>query len=315
MQRIAAIDCGTNSLRLLIADVSDHGLADVLRRMEIVRLGAGVDRTKQLDEAALRRTRAVLVDYAQLLKLHRVEVVRMVATSAVRDAANAEELRSIVRDVLGIEVTVLNGETEAQLSYLGAAGGLDPAGGPFLVLDIGGGSTEVVYGETPNKPSAAMSMDIGAVRLTERYFRDDPPTLEQVTLAEREIRAAMAKTGAAFLRCARTVVGVAGSVTTVVAITEGLTRYESDRIHHARVTPQQVSEIADWLLTAPHAARAAVKVIHPGRVDVIAAGALILREVLQAMDASELLCSEHDILDGVALAAVGEDFLELHADQ
>ncbi len=315
MQRVAAIDCGTNSLRLLIADVSDHGLTDVLRRMEIVRLGTGVDRTKRLDEAALRRTRAVLVDYAQLLKLHRVEVVRMVATSAVRDASNAEELRSMVRDVLGIEVTVLNGEAEARLSYLGAAGGLDPAEGPFLVLDIGGGSTELVYGETPNKPNAAVSMNIGAVRLTERCFRDDPPALEQVTSAEREIRAAMAKTGAAFLRCARTVVGVAGSATTVVAIAEGLTRYESDRIHHARISAQRVNEITAWLLTAPHAARVAVKAVHPGRVDVIAAGALILREALQAMGSAELLCSEHDILDGVALAAVGEDFLELHADQ
>lgn len=306
MKRVAAIDCGTNSLRLLIADVADGGLVEVLRRMEIVRLGSGVDSTGRLSSAALERTRAVLVDYAAELERHQPETTRMVATSAVRDATNVAEFHAMVRDVLGFPAEVISGEEEARLSYAGAVGGLDPATGPYLMVDIGGGSTELVYGETPDSYATSISLDIGAVRLTERHLRADPPTPEQIGGAERDVQAALARATRIPLRAARTVVGVAGSVTTIVAIAQGLTEYQRERVHHARVPVRRVSELADGLLRSPQAERrAAYPVIHPGRIDVIGAGSLILREILLATGTSELLCSEQDILDGVALSVVG----------
>ena len=305
MKRVGAIDCGTNSLRLLIADVADGKLVEVLRRMEIVRLGSGVDSTGRLSLAALERTRAALVEYATDLERHRPDATRMVATSAVRDAANVDEFHAMVRDVLGVAAEVISGDEEAKLSYVGAVGGLDAATGPYLMVDIGGGSTELVYGETPDSYATSISLDVGAVRLTERHLHSDPPTPAQIEAAERDVRSALARATRVPLRAARTVVGVAGSVTTIVAIDQGLTEYQRERVHHARVPVRRVSEIADGLLRSPQAERrVSHPVIHPGRVDVIGAGALILREILLATGASELLCSEQDILDGVALSVV-----------
>jgi exopolyphosphatase / guanosine-5'-triphosphate,3'-diphosphate pyrophosphatase len=300
MTHVAAVDCGTNSVRLLIADVGDGMPTDVLRRMEITRLGQGVDATGRLDQAALRRTGAVLAGYAAHVRDLGVRRVRLVATSATRDAANREEFAALVRERFGIEPEVISGAEEAALSFAGAVAGL-PAGPPYLVCDIGGGSTELVSGS--GAVSGAYSMDIGCVRLTERHLRDDPPSAAQIAAAEADIRAALGPArehvplppGAVF-------VGLAGSVTTVAALALGLPAYDPERIHHSRLTAAQVEETAGWLLAATRAERAATPVMHPGRVDVIGAGALILRTLMRELDRADVIVSEHDILDGIVAA-------------
>jgi len=322
--RVAAIDCGTNSLRLLVADVDPAAgtLTDVDRRMEIVRLGQGVDATGRLAPAALARTLRALRSYAEIVAARGATAVRMVATSATRDAANAGDFVAGVRGVLGVGPEVLSGDEEALLSFTGATTELaaaarpgaatgpaaaGPVPPPYLVADIGGGSTEFVLGDPP-VVSGAVSVDIGCVRMTERHLRGDPPTRAEVAAARADIGAALdvvaAKIAAA---SARTLVGLAGSVTTVAALALGLDAYDAVRIHHARIGAGQVQEQTARLLAMPQAERARLGVMHPGRVDVIGGGALVLEAIMTRFGFAEVLASEHDILDGIAwsLAAGG----------
>jgi len=323
ISRVAAIDCGTNSLRLLIADVDQarHQLTDVQRRMEIVRLGQGVDATGMLAPEALQRTMRVLADYAREIRDAGVTAVRMVATSATRDAGNAADFTRGVQETLGIVPEVVSGSEEAMLSFAGATAelaGPDAGGGagagpapepPYLVVDIGGGSTEFVLGGSldGDRANAAggglagISLDIGCVRLTERHLRSDPPTEGESKGATADIDGALDRVAAAIpVPDARTLIGLAGSVTTVAAIALGLQHYDPGRTHHARISADAVHAVTDRLLAATRKERAEIGSMHPGRVDVIGAGALVLDRVLQRFRFAEVVASEHDILDGVA---------------
>jgi exopolyphosphatase/guanosine-5'-triphosphate,3'-diphosphate pyrophosphatase len=301
--RVAAIDCGTNSLRLLVADVDSAAgtLTDVDRRLEIVRLGQGVDATGRLTPGALARTLRVLHDYAGIIERAGASAVRMAATSATRDAANAGEFVAGVRGVLGVEPEVLSGEEEARLSFTGATAELaGRALGPYLVTDIGGGSTEFVLGG-PGAVTAAVSVNIGCVRMTERHLRHDPPSPGEIAAARADIDAALdVVAGKIPVAQARTLVGLAGSVTTVAALVLGLDRYQPERIHHSRVSAAAVREVATSLLAQTRAERERLAVMHPGRVDVIGGGALVLTQVMERFGFGEVLVSEHDILDGLA---------------
>ncbi|MEU3099247.1 Ppx/GppA phosphatase family protein [Streptomyces sp. NPDC006967] len=309
MTRVAAVDCGTNSIRLLVADADPvtGELTDLERRMTIVRLGQGVDRTGRLAPEALERTFAACREYAELIKEHGAERLRFVATSASRDAENRDVFVRGVLDILGVEPEVVTGDQEAELSFTGATReltGRTDLRRPFLVVDIGGGSTEFVVGD--DHVRAARSVDVGCVRMTERHLvRDgavsDPPTGEQIAAMRADIEAALDRAGETVpLREAHTLVGLAGSVTTVSAIAQDLPAYDSEAIHHSRVSVERVREISAWLLRSTHAERAAVPSMHPGRVDVIGAGALVLLAVMERIGAQEVVVSEHDILDGIA---------------
>ncbi|WP_053848209.1 Ppx/GppA phosphatase family protein [Streptomyces sp. NRRL B-24085] len=309
MTRVAAIDCGTNSIRLLVADCDPETgeLVDLDRRMTIVRLGQGVDRTGRLAPEALERTFAACREYAAVVKEHGAERLRFVATSASRDAENRDEFVRGVLDILGVEPEVISGDQEAEFSFTGATKeltGSDHLARPYLVVDIGGGSTEFVVGD--DRVRAARSVDVGCVRMTERHLvRDgvvsDPPTDAQIAAMRADIEAALDLAEETVpLREARTLVGLAGSVTTVSAIAQELPEYDSQAIHHSRVSRDRVREIAEWLLHSTHAERAAVPSMHPGRVDVIAAGALVLLTIMERIGAEEVVVSEHDILDGIA---------------
>ena len=387
--RVAAIDCGTNSLRLLIADVDPRQptMADLVRRMEIVRLGQGVDATGRLAPDALARTFRVLEEYAALISGSAADAVRMVATSATRDAANSAEFVRGVTRILGVPPEVLSGGQEARLSFTGAtaelAGG-GPAGQrfapPYLVVDIGGGSTEFVLGGSqsgaavpggmapavfqsaraqpdvaqpaslqpatvqpailqpaslqpaslqPNvaepdigEPAraqpgadqagstsagqiAAISVDIGCVRMTERHLHSDPPADAEIAAAVTDIDAAISRAAAEVpVQRARTLVGLAGSVTTVAGIALGLPVYDASRIHHARIPASEVHAVTQMLLGQTRAQRGLIGVMHPGRIDVIGAGALVLDRILVRLGFAEVVVSEHDILDGIAWALV-----------
>jgi exopolyphosphatase/guanosine-5'-triphosphate,3'-diphosphate pyrophosphatase len=307
--RVAAIDCGTNSLRLLIADVGParSELADVDRRMEIVRLGQGVDATGRLAPDALERTFRVLADYAREITDSGASAVRMVATSAIRDASNADEFVRGVTGILGIAPEVVSGDEEALLSFSGATAELgqpvlakDGPQPPYLVVDIGGGSTEFVLGAAAGR-LAAVSMDIGCVRLTERHLHGDPPAAAQVEAATADIDAALSEVAAKVpVARARTLVGLAGSVTTVTGIALELPAYDAARIHHARIPAARVHEVTLGLLRTTREQRAAIGVMHPGRVDVIGAGSLVLDRIMTRFGFAEVVASEHDILDGIA---------------
>jgi exopolyphosphatase/guanosine-5'-triphosphate,3'-diphosphate pyrophosphatase len=309
-RRVAAVDCGTNSIRLLIADVDPDRatLTDVDRRMEIVRLGQGVDTTGRLAPEALDRTLKALRGYAELIEGHRAEAVRMVATSATRDAANAGEFTRRVTEVLGTGPEVLTGDEEARLSFLGATAELGasvPA--PYLVTDIGGGSTEFVLGQD-GQVAAALSVNIGCVRMTERHLRDDPPPPAQIEAATADIDRAIAQAAAVVdVSRARTLVGLAGSVTTVAGIALDLPAYDPERLHHSRLTAAQVHEVTTRLLAQTRAERARIPVMHPGRIDVIGGGALILDRIMIRLGLAEVLVSEHDILDGIAWSVATPD--------
>ncbi len=310
--RVAAIDCGTNSLRLLVADIDPAAgsLSDVDRRLELVRLGQGVDATGRLAPDALARTLQVLRCYAAIIEEASVSAVRMVATSATRDAANAGEFVAGVRGVLGAEPEVLSGEEEARLSFTGATAELaGRAAAPYLVADIGGGSTEFVLGGSesagPGPAEAAVSVNIGCVRLTERHLHGDPPTGAEVAAARADIDAALDVVEAKIpVAAARTLVGLAGSVTTVAALAMGLDGYDPNRIHHARISAGAVRDQATRLLGQTRAQRAGLAVMHPGRVDVIGGGALVLTRIMERFGFAEVLVSEHDILDGIAWSLV-----------
>jgi exopolyphosphatase / guanosine-5'-triphosphate,3'-diphosphate pyrophosphatase len=303
--RVAAIDCGTNSLRLLVADVAvDDGLLnDVARQMEIIRLGQGVDRTGRLAPEALDRMTAVLRTYADIIARSGVSAVSMVATSATRDADNSAEFVHRVKDVLGVVPEVLTGEAEARLSFDGATAELAASGdrGPYLVADIGGGSTELVLGSPAEPAKWAISVNIGCVRMTERHLQGDPPTAQEIAAAVADIDMALESAAVAVpVQQARTLVGLAGSVTTVAAIAMDLPDYEPARIHHARVSAAEVHTVTKTLLGQTRAERSLIGVMHPGRVDVIGGGALVIDRIMQRFGFDEVLVSEHDILDGIA---------------
>ena len=301
MKRIAAIDCGTNSIRLLVADVDGASLRDVVREMRVVRLGQGVDRTGVLAAEALERTRAALAEYAALIREHRADEIRMIATSATRDAGNRAEFVAMVRGELGVDPEVVSGAEEAALSFAGASSVLGELRGPLLVADIGGGSTELVRGG-PGEALLAHSMDVGSVRMTERHLHDDPPSDAQVAAAVADVRAAIdAARRDVPLDPDVTFVGVAGTVTTLAALVLGLERYDRAAVHGTILTAGQVAEVTEKLLRLGHDERAAHAVIHPGRVDVIAGGALVLRTLIEQIGVDAVTVSEHDILDGIAL--------------
>lgn len=312
MTRVAAFDCGTNSLRLLIADVAPDGtLTDVERDMTVVRLGQGVDRTGQFAPEALERALTTTADYAARCREAGVERMRFVATSATRDASNREEFIGGVMDLLGIEPEVVTGEEEARLSFRGALSVLDASNpAPYLVVDLGGGSTELVLGE--DGPRAAHSMDVGCVRMTERHLREDPPTEQSIAAAIADIGAALdAAVRDVPLGETRTLVGLAGSITTVTANALRLDRYDPTRINGAVLTVDQAIESCTGLLVATREERASLPFMHPGRVDVIGAGALVWRTVLERVrdevrgaggQLDTVITSEHDILDGIALS-------------
>ncbi|MFC5140787.1 exopolyphosphatase [Actinomycetospora rhizophila] len=319
MPRVAAVDCGTNSIRLLVADVTvrEDGsawLRDVHREMRVNRLGQGVDATGRLAPESLARTREALGAYAEMLRRHGVAVgpdtVRVCATSATRDAENRDEFFGAVREVIGVDADVITGDEEARLSFAGAVADLDPDEGPFVVADVGGGSTELVTGTwdaVHAEVTAARSVDVGCVRLTEKFLHDDPPTAEQIAEAEEFTRATLAP---AFTEVAvadvQTWVAVAGTATTLGAVAMDLRTYDPERIHLSRLGLDDVRATARRLEAMPRDERAALGPMHPGRVDVIGGGSLVMRvlaeELAERTDVTELVVSEHDILDGIARA-------------
>jgi exopolyphosphatase/guanosine-5'-triphosphate,3'-diphosphate pyrophosphatase len=293
--RVAAFDCGTNSLRLLIADLdAETGeMTELAREMRIVRLGQGVDRTGRITEESMARTFAALDEYAALVAEHRPTRMRFCATSAARDASNAADFVRAVEERLGVEPEVIDGDEEARASFAGVTRVLGDVDGPVLVLDIGGGSTELIL------DGEGQSLDIGSVRMTERHLHDDPPTADQVA-------ALCADVDRALDGCrvdpseARTVVGVAGTVTTVAAGALGLAAYDRERIHLAHLDLDSIHATVDALVAMTVAERGDLGYVHPGRVDVIAAGGLILDRILRRTTVRELIVSESDILDGIA---------------
>jgi exopolyphosphatase/guanosine-5'-triphosphate,3'-diphosphate pyrophosphatase len=314
--RAAAVDCGTNSIRLLIADIDAERrvLTDVTRDMKIVRLGEGVDRTGRLSEAAIDRTVCALRGYADQITGHGATSVRMVATSASRDAENAADFTRQVKEVLGVVPEVVSGDEEATLSFTGATrelgAGEDGDEAPYLVTDIGGGSTEFAS-DAAGPGLAHISVNIGCVRLTERHLHSDPPTADEIAATKRDIDTTLEEVATVLsqsegvpVTTATTLVGLAGSVTTIAGIALGLDEYDSARIHHSRVSAERVHEIAERLLGQTRAERGAIGVMHPGRVDVIGGGALILDAIMTKFGFAEVLVSEHDILDGIAWSLV-----------
>lgn len=311
--RVAGIDCGTNSIRLLVADVDDQGrLVDLDRRMEVVRLGAGVDRTGRIAPESLERTLDAARRYARICEDLGVERIRFVATSATRDAENRADFVDGVRDALGVEPEVVSGAEEASLSFRGATSvlaGRHP--GPFLVVDLGGGSTELVLGTT--SVVASHSMDVGCVRLSERHLHSDPPTAEEIAAASADVVAALdAAAKDVPLGRTATLVGLAGSVTTVTAHVLDLDEYDPRAIDGAVLAVDSVLDACRDLLTMSRAKRARLPFMHPGRVDVIGAGALVWSDVVSRVRAevgraggrlSTVVVSEHDILDGITLSA------------
>ena len=300
--RVAGIDCGTNSLRLLVSDVDGAGKIDIHREMRVVRLGQDVDRTGELAPEALERTRLALLDYAVVLRDLGVERTRMVATSATRDASNRAVFVAMVTEILGIAPEVVTGQEEAALSFDGATRDLDPADGPFLVIDIGGGSTEFVLGT--DAVQASRSIDIGCVRLTERHLHTDPPTATEQAAAVADVDAGLALVREAVpVDRARTSVWLAGSATTVAATALALPAYDASALHLARLPATAMGRACDTLIAATRVERTGLGFMHPGRVDVIGAGALVLRTLVERLGVTELVISEADILDGIVWSA------------
>jgi len=301
--RVAAIDCGTNSIRLLIADITNGTLTDVVRTMVIVRLGEGVDKTGEFSQAALERTFAAIERFAELISKHQPEQVRFVATSASRDVSNRDEFVDGVASRLGIEPDIISGDEEAALSFLGATADLlnldNPPTAPYLVVDIGGGSTEFVLGTTA--PTAAISTNVGCVRMTERHLISDPATPQQIAAATADIDAAIDLAYAAVpIAQAKSLIGLAGSVTTVAAIALGLSEYDSTAIHGSRISAQDVHRVTQDLLAMTRAERAKLGPMHEGRIDVIGSGALVLDRIMIRTGLMQVVVSERDILDGIA---------------
>lgn len=298
LPRRAAVDCGTNTIKLLILDESD---AELAREMRMVRLGQGVDATGELAPEALQRTFAAIDEYAGMIREHEVERVRFVATSATRDASNAADFAAGVRERLGVDPEVVTGAEEAALSYAGAVSHLREAPRmPLLVVDIGGGSTELIKGTSLTAaPSAAFSMQIGSVRLHERHLRTDPPTMAEVTACVRDIDTALDRCSVSPER-AGSIVGVAGTVTQLAAGVLDLPEYSREAIDQAQLPVADLHALVDRLLAMTVSERLALPWMHPGRADVIAAGGLILSRILRRSSVDRLVVSEADILDGIA---------------
>jgi exopolyphosphatase/guanosine-5'-triphosphate,3'-diphosphate pyrophosphatase len=297
----AAIDCGTNAIRLLIAAVDSNKVSDRLREMRTVRLGEGVDATGEFSNMALERTFAACREYAELLMQYEIKELRFVATSASRDVSNRDVFITGVKEILGVEPEVISGDQEAELSYRGALSGLDVKGS-VLVADIGGGSTEFVT-TLADRSLVSESVNIGCVRMTERYLQSDPPTQQEVEAATREIRnqiELIARTVP--IRTETTFIGLAGSVTTVAAMALGLHEYDADLIHGSALSMEEVDAVTNEMLHMTRAQRAELGFMHPGRVDVIGGGALVLRESMRLLGFTQVVVSEKDLLDGVVIA-------------
>lgn len=300
MTRVAAIDCGTNSIRLLI---SENG-RDVTRLNEIVRLGEGVDETGRLSEKALTRTRRALERYVEIMTFERVEKVRMVATSATRDAANREDFFAMTEQLLGVRAEVISGEEEAALSFSGAVADLDPARGPFCVIDLGGGSTEFIVGTGGGEIFGSHSAQMGCVRLTERIMRSDPPTETEVEIAAEYVAKQLVEVEKVVpIAQAATFVGVAGTFTTVSALAQGLETYDPAEIHGSELRFDALRLVTRQLISESAGTRAENPVMHPGRADVIGGGSVIIEGVIDMIErlsgAETFVISEKDILDGI----------------
>lgn len=307
MTRVAAFDCGTNSLRLLVADIDpDEGTsAELVRELRIVRLGQGVDRTGRIADASLQRVFGAVEELMAIVLEHDVTQIMFCATSAARDAENAADFLTGTRDRTGVEPEVLDGDAEARMTFAGATRSLPPLPGPLLVVDIGGGSTELILGTADGTVVGAESLDIGSVRLNERHLAGDPPSKEEIAAAVEDIDAALdgccvdpAGAGA--------VIGVAGTVTTLAAAVLDLGSYDRTVIHHSVLRPDAVQGAASRLLALDVGQRKALPYMHPGRADVIGAGGLILDRILRRTTVSSMLASEHDILDAIAWSAAQE---------
>ncbi len=305
--RLAAVDIGTNSVRLLVSDVDVDGSIRTLdRRMHITRLGQGVDASRRLAPEAIERTLAVLREYHGVITDLGVEHVRATATSAARDATNRDAFFGPGRDALGTELELLPGEEEATLSFRGATAGLDPLDGPgpYLVIDIGGGSTEFVVGTTA--PTGLVSVDIGCVRITEQFLHSDPPSPEELSQAVSVVRDHLADVSRTIpgIRDVSTVIGLAGTVTTVAAIELGLPTYDAEKIHHFRLSREAVEDVFRTLATEPAEQRRHNPGLEAERVDVIVGGTIVLAAVMRAFEVKEMLVSESDILDGLILSQI-----------
>ena len=297
--RVAAIDCGTNSLRLLIADIDGGNFREVYRDMQVVRLGQGVDKNRAFAPEAIERTLAVTREYGSILRAKGVERLRFCATSATRDATNRDLFITGVEDILGVAPEVIPGAEEAALSFLGATKELGQELAPFLVVDIGGGSTEFVLGE--RSVESARSVNIGCVRMSERHLNQQPPTSAQLAAATRDIDAAISDAGEFVdFTAAQTLIAVAGTATTVAAAALGLLEYDRYSIHLSRISAEKVHEVAGMFASMTREEIAALGYMHPGRVDVITSGALVLSRVMALTGAQEFVASESDILDGIA---------------
>jgi exopolyphosphatase/guanosine-5'-triphosphate,3'-diphosphate pyrophosphatase len=299
--RVAAIDCGTNSIRLLIADIEGTNFREIYRTMEIVRLGQGVDQNKAFHPDAITRTLAAVDLFVQEIAKRGVEHIRFCATSATRDASNRELFINGVKERLGIEPEVITGEEEARLSFIGATKEFAPSDAPFLVVDIGGGSTEFVYGHS--EVEFAKSVNIGCVRMTERNIHSDPPAADEIENARRDIQEAIAIAAAIVpITKAKTLIAVAGTATSVAASALELKEYDRHAIHLARISAEQTHHVALTFAAMNAEQRSHVGFLHPGRADVFAAGSLVLSEVMKATGAKEFVASEADILDGIAFS-------------
>lgn len=297
--RVGVVDCGTNSIRLLIADIEGNNFREVTRQMQVVRLGQGVDETNQFHPDAISRTFAAVDLYAAEIARRGVEKLRFCATSATRDALNRAIFVDGVKERLGIEPEVISGEEEARLSFAGATREFNKADAPFLVVDIGGGSTEFVLGS--DSVDSAISVNIGCVRMTERHFQSDPPTHDEIAIARRDIQNAIDIAYASVdIKSAKTLVAVAGTATTIAAAALDLSEYDRYAIHLSHISADQVHSTSNRFLTMTRDERAALGYMHPGRVDVIGAGSLVLSEIVKATGAKEFVASENDILDGMA---------------
>jgi exopolyphosphatase/guanosine-5'-triphosphate,3'-diphosphate pyrophosphatase len=303
MSRVAAIDCGTNSIRLLIADISNGIFKEVVRSMEVVRLGQGVDKNKSFHPDAIKRTLDAVEMFSEVIASKGVERIRFCATSATRDATNRSLFTDGVRGILGVEVEVIPGEEEAMLSFNGATKELMQSDAPYLVVDIGGGSTEFVFGS--NKVENAKSVDIGCVRMSERHFTSQPTTMDQVARAIIDIDSAIAQAASVVpIFNAKTLVAVAGTATTVAAAALELKDYDRHLIHLARISADKVHKVSAMFQSMKKDEIANLGYMHPGRVDVITAGSLVLSRVMAATGASEFVASESDILDGMAWSLI-----------
>ncbi len=301
--RVAAIDCGTNSIRLLIADIEGSNFREVFRDMEIVRLGQGVDKTGQFHPDAIVRTLAAVDKYAREIAKRGVEKIRFCATSATRDATNRDLFIDGVKERLGIAPEVIPGEVEAALSFQGATKDFSKTEAPFLVIDIGGGSTEFVFGT--DKVEFAKSMNIGCVRMSERHFTNGDPDPGQIAAAIEDIDEAIKQAGKVVpITQAKTLIAVAGTATTVAAAALDLPAYDRYAIHLSRISAEKTHAISKMFLSAKREDREALGYMHPGRVDVIGAGSLVLSKIMLATGASEFVASESDILDGMAWSLV-----------